>query len=126
VELALRLSTDIVSIDPKLIRRVCENLIDNSLRHTSPGGHVEIEARREGEVVRIAVSNDGPAVPVDEREEIFFAFVRGRSPSSRPGTAGIGLYFCRRAVQAHDGKISVTDTPRWPTSFVIELPVIDA
>ncbi len=111
-----------VSADAALLRRVLENILDNSLRHTPAGGRVGLDASKAGEKVRIAISNSGPSVPPDERAAIFEKFSRGTSPGSRPGAVGLGLYFCKRVVEAHGGQIQVEDTPRWPTSFVIDLP----
>jgi two-component system sensor histidine kinase/response regulator len=109
--------------DPSLLRRVFENILDNSLRYTPTSGHVEIHARM-GVNLEIAVSNDGPAIPLADRERIFEKFARGSSEAPVIGSAGLGLYFCKRAVEAHGGHIRVLETPRWPTSFVIELPTL--
>lgn len=109
--------------DRGILQRVLENILDNSLRHTPSSGQVSIVCERRGDRVVIAVSNNGPPIPIEEREAVFDKFVRGRSPSSRPGSAGLGLYFCRRAIEAHGGRIHVEQTEIWPTRFVIELPI---
>jgi len=107
--------------DPRLLQRVLENLIDNSLRYTPAAGRVCVDAAaRRG--VEIRVSNDGPSIPAGERVRIFEKFVRGASERPHAGNAGLGLYFCKRAVQAHDGDIEVVDVPGWSTSFRIWLP----
>jgi signal transduction histidine kinase len=107
--------------DPRLLQRVLENLLDNSLRYTPSCGRVCIAAALE-DGVEIRVSNDGPAIPAGERARIFEKFVRGTAERPRAGNAGLGLYFCKRAVQAHDGDIGVVDVPGWATSFRIWLP----
>jgi two-component system, sensor histidine kinase and response regulator len=107
--------------DPALLRRVIENLLDNSLRYTPASGHVGI-AMRSADPVEIAISNDGPPIAPEDRERIFEKFARGSAEHPAPGSAGLGLYFCKRAVEAHGGRISVRETPDWPTSFVIQLP----
>jgi signal transduction histidine kinase len=101
---------------------VLENLLDNSLRYTPSSGRVCIDASLESGV-SIRVSNDGPTIPADERARIFDKFVRGAAERPHAGNAGLGLYFCKRAVQAHDGDIGVVDVPGWSTSFRIWLPV---
>ena len=107
--------------DPSLLRRVFENILDNSLRYTPSEGHVSVQARL-GRLLEISFSNDGPPVPLADRERIFEKFARGRSEAPAVGSAGLGLYFCKRAIEAHGGQIRVMETSEWPTSFVIELP----
>ena len=107
--------------DPALLRRVIENILDNSLRHAPSAGHVSVQTRL-GRLLEISISNDGPPVPPEDRERIFEKFVRGSGQAPNVGNAGLGLYFCKRAVEAHGGQIKVLQTSEWPTSFVIELP----
>jgi two-component system sensor histidine kinase/response regulator len=107
--------------DPALLRRVIENIVDNSLRHVPSAGHVSIQTRL-GRALEISISNDGPPVPPEDRERIFEKFTRGSGQAPSVGNAGLGLYFCKRAVEAHGGQIRVLETSEWPTSFVIELP----
>jgi two-component system, sensor histidine kinase and response regulator len=107
--------------DPALLRRVIENILDNSLRHAPSAGHVSIQTRL-GRLLEISISNDGPPVPPEDRERIFEKFARGSGELPTVGNAGLGLYFCKRAVEAHGGQIKVLETSEWPTSFVIELP----
>ena len=108
-------------VDAALLRRVIENIVDNSLRYTPASGRVALEART-NDSVRIAVSNSGPAIPAPERGRVFEKFARGTEERSSGGNAGLGLYFCKRAVEALGGDIRVIETSEWPTSFVITLP----
>jgi signal transduction histidine kinase len=107
--------------DPALLRRVLENILDNSFRYTPVAGRIAVSARL-GNEIEIAICNDGPPIPLDERECIFEKFVRGRSEPPANGNSGLGLYFCKRAIEAHGGRIRVCETAEWPTSFVIQLP----
>jgi signal transduction histidine kinase len=111
----------IVRADPMLLKRVIENLLDNSLRHAPSRGRVHLEVRKNA-LVEICVSNDGPAIPVDERERIFDKFYRVERDRSAMRTPGLGLYFCKRALDAQGGEIDVGETPDWPTTFVVRLP----
>jgi signal transduction histidine kinase len=111
-----------LSGDPALLRRVIENILDNSLRHAPNAGHVSVQTRL-GRLLEISISNDGPPVPPEDRDRIFEKFARGSSELPAVGNAGLGLYFCKRVVEAHGGQIKVLETPEWPTSFVIELPI---
>jgi two-component system sensor histidine kinase KdpD len=110
-----------VHADPALLQRVLENIVENAFRYTPPDGHIALSAHAAGRV-EIAVSNDGPTIPVGDRVRIFNKFARGESEPPRSGSAGLGLYFCKRVVEAHGGAIIVVESDRWPTSFKISLP----
>jgi signal transduction histidine kinase len=114
-------ATCAVSGDTGLLRRVFENILDNALRYTPQGGHISFGAQCE-QGIELTISNDGPPIPLEQRESIFDKFNRGSSEPSSIGNAGLGLYFCKRAIEAHGGHISVRQTHEWPTSFVIQLP----
>jgi two-component system sensor histidine kinase/response regulator len=107
--------------DRRLLERVLDNLLDNALRYTPSGGRIGIRVKNE-HGVEIQVMNDGPAIPRSERERIFEKFARGMTEPPMPGHAGLGLYFCKCAVQAHSGEISVSDEAGWPVCFSIWLP----
>ncbi|HET9959482.1 MAG TPA: response regulator [Polyangiaceae bacterium] len=111
-----------VQVDPSLIQRVLENILDNSLRYTPESGRVFIGAEVQNEI-QIVVANSGPAIPEAERKLIFEKFTRGSNAGVRTtGNAGLGLYFCKRAIEAHGGDIEVIQTDEYPTCFVIRLP----
>jgi signal transduction histidine kinase len=110
-----------VAGDPRLLERVLENLLDNSLRYTPQNGRISVTVNVE-HGIEIEIANDGPAIPQSERERIFDKFARGMTEPPVPGHAGLGLYFCKRAVQAHSGEITVVDRPGWSTCFSVWLP----
>jgi signal transduction histidine kinase len=110
-----------VRADRTLLQRVLENILDNSLRHTPAHGRVALATEVDADVM-IAVSNSGPAIPPAERVRIFEKFARLDKRALVRGNAGLGLYFCKRAVEALGGNIEVTETAEWPTSFVVHLP----
>jgi two-component system sensor histidine kinase/response regulator len=109
-------------LDVGLLQRVLENVLENSLRFTPTCGKITLSAQVD-ELLRIQVSNSGPAIPETERELIFEKFKRGSNAVARSGSAGLGLYFCKRAVEAHGGRIFVLETSEYPTSFRIQLPL---
>jgi signal transduction histidine kinase len=110
-----------VLADRHLLQRVVENLLDNSLRHTPDGGRVCVQAAVEHGAA-IVVSNDGPPIAAGDRPRIFDKFVRGASQRPQAGNAGLGLYFCKRAMQAQSGDVSLVELPGWSTSFRVSLP----
>ena len=88
--------------DHDLLQRVLENLVENALRHAPRDSTIRIEDRRLPGEIELRVSDAGPGVPVDQRERIFDRFVQIDSPSqlvSRSGR-GLGLTFCKAAVEA--------------------------
>jgi signal transduction histidine kinase len=104
--------------DSSLLRRAVTNLLESSLRHTPSSGRVELSARV-GDGVEITVSNTGHALPAEEKAQLL-----EKSPSGqhRSPPGGLGLYFSKRAVEAHDGRIDVLESAEWPTSLVMRLP----
>ena len=106
--------------DPRLLRRVLQNLLDNALRFTPPQGRVRLRARADGPAaVRVEVSDTGPGVAPDVRERLFQKFARG--DHGRRGF-GLGLAFCRLAVEAHGGRIGAESVPDQGATFWFTLP----
>ena len=108
--------------DVRLLGRVIENLLSNSIRHTPAGGKILLAAGREGGDCRLSVHNSGEPIKPDERERIFAKFQQGSAEGARLGGWGLGLYFCRMVVEAHGGRISVEDVEGWTASFVVRMP----
>nr|MBA2540683.1 ATP-binding protein [Deltaproteobacteria bacterium] len=84
---------------------------------------LSVTALRDDDCLEIAVGNNGPAVPVAERDAIFGRYfqVEARRAAAR-ANRGLGLYFCKLAVEAHGGTIHVESRPGLGTVFVIRLP----
>jgi signal transduction histidine kinase len=110
-----------INVDRELISRVVENLFDNALRHTPPGGRIAVRGTAHSDAVRIRIGNTGGAIPSDARTRIFEKFAQGHEQAGRMNL-GLGLYFCRLAAEAHGGRIWVEATRELPTVFSLELP----
>lgn len=119
-------------IDADLVRRVLQNLIDNAIKFSNEGGHVQITAKVVdetnlppdhigGQWTLIQVTDQGPGVPEAYRTHIFELF--GQAPNGRSQGNGIGLAFCKMAIAAHGGMIWVTDAPEGGAAFCFTLPV---
>ena len=125
-----------VDADVDLITRVIENVVDNSLQHVPDGGRILLRAEARGDSATMLIGNDGPPVPPALREAIFDKFTReerleaqgpmiGTSVRGGRRNLGLGLYFCRLAMEAHGGRIWVSDKPL-PAVFGLELPLAGA
>ena len=99
------------------------NLLDNAVRYGPGGQTILVEGKREGGVVRIAVEDEGPGVPMTDRDRIFEPFRRGdHSIGTVVVGSGIGLSVVREIVDAHGGSVWVEDAPGGGARFVFELP----
>jgi len=112
-----------VSGDASGLARAIDNLIDNALSFSPPGGSVRIGAQRSGDIVDIAVQDDGPGVPPDKRDAIFARFHSDRPDAGFARHSGLGLAIVRTIVEAHNGTVAVAD-PEGGTGarFVVRLP----
>ena len=97
--------------DADLLRRVVENLLDNALRHAPEDSTIRVTSRRADGAIELSVADQGAGVPESMRERVFDPFVQVESKDrsvTRSGR-GLGLAFCRLAVEAHGGRIRVED-----------------
>jgi PAS domain S-box-containing protein len=110
-------------VDPGLLRRVLQNLVENAIKFTPSGGLVSVEVAAEPEStssLRILVSDTGPGIPPSLRGQLFQKFVRGRQKGYG---SGLGLAFCRLAVEAHGGRIWLDGDVGGGATVVFTLPV---
>jgi signal transduction histidine kinase len=91
------------------LRMAITNLLDNALRYTPAGGRVSVCLAEDGAGYRLAVSDNGPGLPADERERVFDRFYRGRD-SVAPGS-GLGLAIVREVARLHGGNAVIADGP---------------
>lgn len=97
-----------VLADRDKIDRVIMNLLDNALKYTPEGGQISVSVTQEREgFVKVSVSDDGPGIPPEERERIFERFAQVANGQSRQRGFGLGLTYCRLAVEGHGGTIWV-------------------
>lgn len=111
-------------VDPDLFRRVLANLVENALRYAPRGSVVTVSARKAEDGVDLRVSDQGRGIPEHFRDRIFEPFTQlagTEGPTSRT-SRGLGLSFCRAAVEAHGGSIRVEPSDAGAT-FRIHLPI---
>jgi two-component system, NtrC family, sensor histidine kinase KinB len=111
-----------VWVDDDMIRRVLINLLENASKFTQPGGKIELGAKRDGDWLQMWVEDDGPGIPFADQERIFEKFTRLKQEVS-PSGLGVGLAFCRLAVEGHGGKIRVESEIGQGSKFIITLPL---
>lgn len=111
-----------VWVDKDMILRVLLNLLENAAKFTPAGGKVEVDAIEEDGWITVSIEDNGPGIPILDRERIFDKFTRLRGPH-KPGGLGIGLAFCKIAVEGHGGKIWVESQNNVGTTFFFTLPV---
>ena len=98
-----------VFVDAGLIVRVLTNLISNAIKHTPGGGTVTIDAEpASADSIVVRVTDTGPGIPEADAEHVFDRFFQTDTGRSRGGT-GLGLAFCKLAIELHGGKIGVAN-----------------
>ena len=107
-----------VEADPVRLRQALDNLVSNAARH-APGEEVVVTVEPGEDVVRIAVSDQGPGIPPAEQERIFEPGVR--LGLDRAGS-GLGLPLARAIAVAHGGELTVTSEPGMGSTFTLALP----
>jgi signal transduction histidine kinase len=112
-----------VHVDTDMIRRVMINLLENASKYSPQGGQVEVGAKLDGDWIQVWIQDNGPGISVADQERIFDKFTRLKGKDA-PGGLGVGLAFCRLAVQGHGGRIWVESSPGQGSRFVFTLPVV--
>ncbi|MEZ4594669.1 MAG: GAF domain-containing protein, partial [Chloroflexota bacterium] len=112
-------------VEEDMIRRVLVNLINNALKYSSEDQTITLAGQLQLEQDRllISVSDQGKGIPKQYRESIFEKFERIQSKDSHAKGLGLGLAFCRLAVEAHNGRIWVDDAPSGGARFSFTLPL---
>jgi len=111
--------------DPARLERVLVNLLDNAASFSPPGGEIELVTDTQAGRVQIAVSDEGPGIPVDAREKVFERFHSDRPEGEDFGShSGLGLAIARTIVLAHDGTLTAGDRldGKPGARLVIDLP----
>ena len=122
VQVDLELSDDVtVLADPRLFQRAVENLLRNAVRHAQ--SRVTLELTETEQHLRVAVHDDGPGIPAEQREKVTNPFVRLDVDRGRKtGGVGLGLAIVSRIVDRHDGRLAIDDSPLGGAQVTIDWP----
>ncbi len=108
-------------VEEDMIRRVLINLLENAIKFTPGSGKLWLGIRQDDSQVQIWVQDSGPGIASEQQNAIFEKFTRLRTETAPKGL-GLGLAFCRLAVEAHGGKIWVESKPGAGSRFIFTLP----
>jgi len=124
LEIELPSSPYLAAYDAEEIRRVLQNLLDNSLKFTPRGGKISVTLEEHGPFVRIAVSDTGKGISEEDRPKLFQRFWQAASSGGRYyASTGLGLYLCRKIVELHGGKIACESAIGKGSKFYFTLPI---
>jgi PAS domain S-box-containing protein len=111
-----------VLVDADMIRRTLSNLVENAVKFSPPGSHIQISGSHDGDWVYIWVQDNGPGIPAGEHERIFLKYTRLNYQDSPKGL-GLGLAYCRLAIEGHGGCIWVDSEVGKGARFTFTLPI---
>ncbi|GAA5511802.1 adaptive-response sensory-kinase SasA [Deinococcus carri] len=109
--------------DPEILRRVLANLISNAMKHTTTGGVIQVKVWQEGDETRVLVCDDGEGIPAEDLPNLFAAFEQSRLTLHGRFDTGMGLAFCKLAVEEHGGHIWAESERGRGSTFTFTLPL---
>ena len=103
--------------------RLFTNLLLNAIRHSPEGGTISLEMSKAGRLIRVTVADQGPGIPLQDRQQVFERFWSG---ADRGGQSGLGLAIGRAIARRHGGELRLGESRVGRCELVVELPVMDA
>jgi signal transduction histidine kinase len=118
----VRPEAESLAADPKLLRRIIANLLANAIKHTRRGGYIDFRAWRQDDDFVLSIRDDGEGIPEADQKRIFNAFEQSRHTVHDRFDTGMGLTFCKMAVEKHGGTIWVESAPGKGSTFFFTVP----
>ncbi len=113
----------LAKMDARLISQVIFNLVDNAIKYTPSGSEITVNAKRVGGMIEISVSDNGAGIDDTRKEDVFKMFYTGENKiADCRRSLGLGLALCRSIVEAHGGRISLSDNEPCGSVFTFTLP----
>jgi signal transduction histidine kinase len=119
----VRPESEQIVADPNLLRRILANLMANAIKHTRRGGYIDFRAWRQDDDFVLSVRDDGEGIPEADQKRIFNAFEQSRHTVHDRYDSGMGLTFCKLAVENHGGRIWVESKVGRGSTFYFTIPV---
>jgi signal transduction histidine kinase len=127
LELVVEPDLPLVSVDLHLMRRTLSNLIDNAIKFTPDGGQVRVWALQDPErfpdAVLVGVTDSGPGITPEDQKRLFRMYEGSGSLMGRRPGSGVGLAFCKLAVDAHSERIWVESVPGEGSTFLLTMGI---
>lgn len=111
-------------VDPTLVGRALDNLLDNAVRASPDAGTVRVQVTRDADAVLVQVADDGPGVAPAHRARLFERFFRADPARASDGGAGLGLAIVKGIAEAHGGTVAYTPGGQRGSVFVLRLPAV--
>lgn len=113
----------LAKMDSKLMVQVVINIVDNAIKYTPSGSDILIKTWKDGDKAVISIADNGPGIPDDMKKRVFDMFYSGANKvADSRRSLGLGLALCKSIVNAHGGKIEVSDNAPHGTVFTVTLP----
>lgn len=119
-------SLPFAAIDLIAVQHVINNLVDNAIKYSKPGGKIVINASQKGDYIETTVQDTGIGMPASVVEGLFTKFYRSHRSKQIISGTGLGLYLCKAVINAHGGNIWARSTEGVGTTFGFTLPVYKA
>jgi PAS domain S-box-containing protein len=113
----------LIDADGRRVAQVLSNLVGNAVKYSPSGTAIRVDAQRDGNVLRVTVTDEGIGIPPEQRENAFEAF---QQLEQRRNGAGLGLAICRGLIEAHGGHIWIADHAAPGTQVMFTLPVSES
>ena len=125
LEIDLPKSAPDVMVDADLIKRVLINLLENAIKFTATGSAISLGASKKKEWMEVWVEDEGRGIQPDVKDHIFEKFISAPTTSGRTQGLGLGLAFCKLAVEDHGGKIWVESEKSKGAKFIFTIPIAE-
>lgn len=109
--------------DPRGVRRILQNVLDNAAKFTPLGGKIAINRRLSDNEIIITVTDNGPGVAAEDQPRLFQRFSQAKAGRAYTPGSGLGLFSCKQLIEAHGGDIFCISVPGAGTTITIKLPI---
>lgn len=121
INLDIRQELPTLQGDPRRLKQVFDNLVSNAAKY-APGKPLLIRIYKESQGITIDVKDTGPGIPTKDLERVFERFYRSEAHNQDTRGSGLGLFICKKIIEAHQGQINATSIPGKGTTIHVFLP----